>query len=196
MKWAEGPVDAVSLDRLLGQTGWVLLRAAIAIMVAITLVSNIVVDWLNLRESGRVQARVMAEGCSAAVAFHDIAAADDVLKALAKLPLIDAPAEAAPDAATDLISPRRSASTATAEAACSVMPPRSPWVSVLTPMLSSRRRMVATSCRRGTLVSVTGSDVSRAAHSSGKAAFLAPEIRTSPCNWRPPRMMSLSMEDQ
>ena len=39
-----------------------------------------------------------------------------------KLPLTEAKASAAPEAATDLISPRRSASTATAAAACNVMP--------------------------------------------------------------------------
>ncbi|RYY60630.1 MAG: UDP-N-acetylglucosamine 1-carboxyvinyltransferase, partial [Comamonadaceae bacterium] len=47
-------------------------------------------------------------------------------------------------------------------------------------MLRTSLSMVATSCRRGTLRSVTGSAVSSAAQSSGSAAFLAPDMRTSP----------------
>ena len=78
--------------------------------------------------------------------------------------------------------------------ASKLMPPRSPWVSVRTPMFSSRRRMVRTSCRRGTLTSFTGSAVSSAAHISGSAAFLAPEMCTSPLSWRPPRISSLSIQ--
>ena len=54
--------------------------------------------------------------------------------------------------------------------------------------------MVVTSCRRGTFESSTGSAVSSAAQSSGKAAFLAPEMAISPASRRPPRMRSLSME--
>ena len=62
-----------------------------------------------------------------------------------------------------------------------------------TPILRSNWRAVFTSCRRGTLVSVTGSAVNSAAHSSGNAAFFAPEMLTSPCSERPPRIRSLSM---
>ena len=77
--------------------------------------------------------------------------------------------------------------------AVKLMPPRSPWVSVATPMWSSRRRMVATSCKRGTFTRCTGCAVSKVAHICGKAAFLAPEIKTSPCRLCPPRMRSLSI---
>jgi hypothetical protein len=53
--------------------------------------------------------------------------------------------------------------------------------------------MVDTSCRRGTLRKVSGRALSKAAHNSGKAAFLAPAIGTSPFSSRPPRIRSLSM---
>ena len=52
--------------------------------------------------------------------------------------------------------------------------------SMATPMLRSSFSAVLTSCRRGTLRSVTGSAVSKAAQSSGSAAFFAPEIVTVP----------------
>src|SRR3982751_6601508 len=60
-------------------------------------------------------------------------------------------------------------------------------------MLRISLSMVDTSCRRGTLCSVTVSAVSRAAHSSGSAAFFAPEISTVPANDLSPLMSSLSM---
>jgi hypothetical protein len=65
--------------------------------------------------------------------------------------------------------------------------------STCTPMLRIRVTIVATSCRRGTFSSTTGSAVSSAAQSSGSAAFFAPEIVTSPRSSRPPRISSLSM---
>src|SRR5258706_5507171 len=52
--------------------------------------------------------------------------------------------------------------------------------------------MVATSIRRGTLDSRSGSAESSAAHMMGSAAFFAPEMRTSPSSGRPPVMRSLS----
>ena len=69
----------------------------------------------------------------------------------------------------------------------------SSWRSAVTPILRMSLSMVATSCKCGTLASVTGWSVNKAAHSSGKAAFLAPEISTSPCKALPPRIRSLSM---
>ena len=68
--------------------------------------------------------------------------------------------------------------------------------SAVAPMLRINLSMVATSCRRGMFFSVTGPAVSSAAHSSGSAAFLAPEMRTSPFSGRPPRIRSLSMDLQ
>ena len=65
--------------------------------------------------------------------------------------------------------------------------------SAVAPIWRNSFNVVATSCRRGTCVNCTGSAVSNAAHSSGRAAFLAPEMATSPCKGRPPRMRSLSM---
>jgi len=65
-------------------------------------------------------------------------------------------------------------------AAEKLMPPRSPWVWLCTPIWASNLRMVATSCNRGTLTSVTGSGVNSVAQSSGKAAFFAPEMVTVP----------------
>src|SRR5438128_702156 len=53
--------------------------------------------------------------------------------------------------------------------------------------------MVRTSCKRGTLVSVSGSGVSSAAHKIGSAAFFAPETRISPLSGALPSMTSLSM---
>src|SRR5205085_9425680 len=66
--------------------------------------------------------------------------------------------------------------------------------SAATPIWRRSLSIVATSCRRGTFESSTGSAVRRAAQSSGSAAFLAPEMATSPARRRPPRMRSLSME--
>src|SRR6516164_7353466 len=65
--------------------------------------------------------------------------------------------------------------------------------SATTPIVRRRRVIVATSCRRGTFCSCTRSAVSSAAHSSGSAAFLAPEMTISPASRRPPRMRSLSI---
>ena len=50
--------------------------------------------------------------------------------------------------------------------------------SATTPMLRSSFSMVATSCSCGTLCSAVGPSTSSAAHSSGRAAFLAPAICT------------------
>ena len=77
-------------------------------------------------------------------------------------------------------------------AAFRVTEPSSPR-SALTPMLRIKRSMVATSCKRGTLSNVKGWAVNKAAHSSGKAAFLAPEMGISPFKCRPPRMRNLSI---
>ena len=62
-----------------------------------------------------------------------------------------------------------------------------------TPMQPSSSIMVVMSCRCGRLPMVTGSSASRVAARIGSAAFLAPETRSSPCNWRPPLIRSLSM---
>ena len=62
-----------------------------------------------------------------------------------------------------------------------------------TPMLRTSLSMVDTSCRPGTFSSETVSAVSSAAHSSGKAAFFAPEIVTVPFSALPPLMRILSM---
>src|SRR5689334_13314912 len=53
--------------------------------------------------------------------------------------------------------------------------------------------MVLTSRSCGTFSRRTGSSVSNAAHMSGRAAFFAPETRTSPASGTPPSMTSLSM---
>ena len=50
--------------------------------------------------------------------------------------------------------------------------------------------MVATSARRGTFSSSTGSAESSEAARSGRAAFLAALTRTSPRNGTPPSMTS------
>ncbi len=60
-------------------------------------------------------------------------------------------------------------------------------------MFLSNLSMVATSCKSGTLFKVTGSALKSAAHSSGSAAFLAPEMLTSPFNALPPWMINWSM---
>ena len=73
-------------------------------------------------------------------------------------------------------------------------PVRLPRALTATPRVRSSLSIVATSCSRGTFDSCTRSLVSSAAHSSGRAAFLAPEIATSPSSRRPPRMRSLSIE--
>src|SRR5690606_29663062 len=62
-----------------------------------------------------------------------------------------------------------------------------------TPSLSKRRSVVPISRRRGTFSNVNFSAVSRLAHKMGRAAFLAPDMATSPCKGRPPRMRSLSI---
>jgi hypothetical protein len=63
----------------------------------------------------------------------------------------------------------------------------------LTPICASSFSMVPMSLRCGTLVKVTGSFVSSAAHSSGRAAFFAPEMATSPESGMPPAISSLSI---
>ena len=53
--------------------------------------------------------------------------------------------------------------------------------------------MVVTSCRCGTLPILSGSALRMAAHRIGRAAFLAPEMPTSPASGTPPSMINLSM---
>src|SRR5512140_2961477 len=60
-------------------------------------------------------------------------------------------------------------------------------------MPPSRVSRVVTSRRCGTLVSRSGAAERSAAHMIGSAAFLAPEMRTSPESGTPPRIRSLSM---
>src|SRR5665213_1501806 len=62
----------------------------------------------------------------------------------------------------------------------------------LTPICVSSFCIVRTSFNCGTLVSFSGSADSSDAHSSGSAAFLAPEMTTSPARRVPPSMTSLS----
>jgi hypothetical protein len=62
----------------------------------------------------------------------------------------------------------------------------------LAPIRPSSSIMVVTSCRCGTFAIVTGLSASRAPARMGSAAFLAPEMRTSPSSGAPPRICSLS----
>src|SRR5690606_9522008 len=62
-----------------------------------------------------------------------------------------------------------------------------------TPMPPSSWIIVVTSCRCGTLPTDTGSSASRVAARMGKAAFFAPEMRTSPSRRLPPVICSLSI---
>src|SRR6056297_2661708 len=64
-----------------------------------------------------------------------------------------------------------------------------------TPMRWSREMVVVTSLRCGTLLTVTRSDASSVAARMGSVAFLAPEMRISPCSGTPPVMISLSMRE-
>src|SRR5215813_11396998 len=66
-------------------------------------------------------------------------------------------------------------------------------IEIATPICASRLSIVVTSRRRGTLVTMSGSSVRSAAVRIGRAAFLAPEISTSPASGTPPSMTSLSM---
>src|SRR6266446_534411 len=75
--------------------------------------------------------------------------------------------------------------------ACSVMRP-SAGGSAATPIWRSSFAMVRTSMSCGTFDSRKGCDVRSAAHMIGRAAFFAPETRSSPSRDRPPRMRSLS----
>src|SRR5690606_35092361 len=61
-------------------------------------------------------------------------------------------------------------------------------------MRCSRASVVPMSRRSGTLSRVSVSAVSRPAHRMGSAAFLAPEITTSPSSAVPPSMRSLSIQ--
>src|SRR5262245_1752780 len=63
----------------------------------------------------------------------------------------------------------------------------------LTPIRPSSSIIVVTSCRCGTLPTETGPSASSVAARIGNAAFLAPEIRTSPSSGVPPCICSLSM---
>src|SRR5690606_27661548 len=58
---------------------------------------------------------------------------------------------------------------------------------------SSRLSVVPMSRNSGTFSSDTTSEVSRLAQRMGSAAFLAPEIETSPASGFPPRMTSLAI---
>src|SRR5690606_25059573 len=60
-------------------------------------------------------------------------------------------------------------------------------------MRCSSVRVVPMSRRAGTLSSSRGSAVSSDAQRIGRAAFLAPEMTTSPCSGRPPWISSLSI---
>src|SRR5262249_13338149 len=71
--------------------------------------------------------------------------------------------------------------------------PRRSSIDTSTPIWASSRSMVLTSFSCGMLPRRSGSRVSRAAHMIGSAAFLAPEMRTSPASGTPPSMTSLSM---
>ena len=72
--------------------------------------------------------------------------------------------------------------------------PFSPAVVVIsTPCCRRSCIMVVMSASRGTLCRVSGRSLSIDATINGRAAFLAPEMRISPFNWRPPLMRILSM---
>src|SRR5688572_13913097 len=62
------------------------------------------------------------------------------------------------------------------------------------PMSARSRPMVRMSRTSGTLVSVTALSVSRAAQTSGREAFLAPEMRTVPSSGLPPTTRICSTE--
>src|SRR5688572_4285154 len=62
-----------------------------------------------------------------------------------------------------------------------------------TPIWPSSFAMVETSRSCGRLESASGFSVSSAAHMIGRAAFFAPEMRTSPSSGRPPVIFSLSI---
>src|SRR6056297_69193 len=62
-----------------------------------------------------------------------------------------------------------------------------------TPMRPSSSMVVVTSCRWGTLPMRTGASASRVPARMGRAAFFAPEMRTSPSRRWPPPTSSLSM---
>src|SRR6185436_1448152 len=61
-----------------------------------------------------------------------------------------------------------------------------------TPICAKRFSVVVTSRRWGRFCTRSVSEVSSAAHRIGRAAFLAPEMRTSPVSGTPPWMISLS----
>jgi hypothetical protein len=65
--------------------------------------------------------------------------------------------------------------------------------SAVTPIFRISLSMVDTSCKPGTFSNVTVSAVNNAAHSSGNAAFLAPEMMTVPFSDLPPLISNLSM---
>src|SRR5574343_172241 len=70
--------------------------------------------------------------------------------------------------------------------------PSTPSMVTPTPISPNRRSMVEISLRCGTLVKCTGSAVSREAHRMGRAAFLAPDMATSPERALPPSINNLS----
>ncbi len=61
-----------------------------------------------------------------------------------------------------------------------------------TPMRPSSSIIVVTSCRCGTLDTVTGPSANRHPARIGKVAFFAPEMRISPSSGIPPVICSLS----
>ena len=80
---------AISLDAELRRIGRIMLYAVIATIVLITIVSSVLIGLLSLIENGRLQARVLADGMSAPMAFNDPASADELLQSLVRQPTID-----------------------------------------------------------------------------------------------------------
>ncbi|MEY4100115.1 MAG: hypothetical protein RL300_1286, partial [Pseudomonadota bacterium] len=84
------PTKAVlSLDAELRRIGRITLHAVIATVVLITIVSSVLIGLLSLIDNGRLQARVLAEGMSAPMAFNDRTSADELLQSLGRQPTID-----------------------------------------------------------------------------------------------------------
>ena len=66
-------------------------------------------------------------------------------------------------------------------------------MSVSTPMAESTRPIVRMSRTSGTLLRMTGWSVRIEAHTSGREAFFAPEMRTVPSRALPPTIRIFSM---
>ena len=92
-----GVPSSQSLDRRLSRIHGVAIAAAIAIVALIVVASSVALGLVGMIETGRVQAKVLADSVAAALAFDDAKAARETLVPLHNLPAVHAAVVERPD---------------------------------------------------------------------------------------------------